>query len=103
MCLGEQFSSLSPQGWLLQARQGVWLPKQLWPDAVQDFSQNGEQQWYSSGRLRSAEAGAGLVTVTHRAGGIAGVPQGLLWVPRGACLLSFLCLQAFCLQPRKGG
>lgn len=38
MCLGEQFASLL-RGWLLQARQGVWLPKHLWPDAVQDFSQ----------------------------------------------------------------
>lgn len=39
---------------------------------------NGERRWHGSGRPRSAEAVASLVTVTHRAGGTAGVPQGLL-------------------------
>lgn len=50
----------------------------------------GARQWHSSGQ-------SGWVTVTLRAGGIAGVPQGLL----GAGLPSFLCPAGFLLAAKK--
>lgn len=62
---------------------------------------NEERRWHSSGRPHSAEAVGSLVTVTHRAGSIAGVPQGLLVGAWGACLLSLLCPAGILLAAKK--
>lgn len=103
MCLGEQFASLL-KGWLLQARQGVWLPKHLWPDAVQDFSQKRRAAvaWLGAAAL---SRGSGKLGHCHSGGwghcwclqrAASGCPGVLACCPSCA-------LQAFCLQPRKGG
>lgn len=42
-----------------------------------------------------------MVTVTHRAGGAAGVPQGLLVGAWGCLLLSLLCPAGFLLAAKK--
>lgn len=118
MCLGEQFASLL-RGWLLQARQGVWLPKHLWPDAVQDFSQ---KRRAAVAQLGAAALGRGSGKLSHchpsgwrhcwcpprATSGCLGVPAAVPPVPCRFLLaakkrrLKRELLKAFLIQGKRG-